>query len=259
MTDKEKIRAEVYRRFIEAGKHDGVIAETREDEQSSLLSFIDSHQARPASKFDAAIQDGDDVRYNEDLGCRVNLSQLHRVAQRDRLNQFYNEFDEIIKPYKNSHNYKNLCISLVAWKQNFWRWLLWKAEKVSGELTQSVTKTSDQEMPVSDDLEKEIDRWSKEQCYNKSEKPAFAAVARHFAKWQKQQVMKTAKLSGWVARDKNGNLHLFEMEPTRLIHRWWDRDYHSTGLDESDFPDLKWEDEPVYVKLPIIEEDKVCF
>ena len=236
----EQIRAEVYRRFVEAGIHEGMIAETREDELNSLLSFIDSMPEDPkfkigdrvrykghqcdgvitaitdtdyicgnvklpistqdemefveetVSKFDAAIQDGDDVRYNEDFGCRVNLSQLHRVAQRDRLNQFYNEFDEIIKPYKNSHNYKNLCISLVAWKQNFWRWLLWKAEKVSGKLTQSVTKTSDQVMPVSDDLEKEIDRWSKEQCYNKSEKPAFAAVARHFAQWQKQQIMKDA-------------------------------------------------------------------
>lgn len=49
MTDKEKIRAEVYRRFIEAGKHIGVIAETREDELSSLLSFIDSMQEEPVS------------------------------------------------------------------------------------------------------------------------------------------------------------------------------------------------------------------
>ena len=62
------------------------------------------------------------------------------------MNQFYKDFDEIIKPYKNSHNYKNLCISLVAWEQNFWRWLLWKAKKDSGELTHSeVTMISDQE------------------------------------------------------------------------------------------------------------------
>ena len=37
------------------------------------------------SKFDDAIQDGDKVVYNDDLGCRVNLSQLNRVAkQNDR-------------------------------------------------------------------------------------------------------------------------------------------------------------------------------
>ena len=42
------------------------------------------------------------------------------------------------------------------------------------------------EEPANEDLEKEIDRWSQEHCYNKSEKPVFAAVARHFAKWQKE-------------------------------------------------------------------------
>lgn len=193
----EQIRAEVYRRFVEAGIHEGMIAETREDELNSLLSFIDSmgeDRPEPISPAD------------------VGFEALGKV-----------------------------------WDEN--------AKKESGKLTQSVTKTSDQEMPVSDDLEKEIDRWSKEQCYNKSEKPAFAAVARHFAQWQKQQMIKTAKLSGWVARDENGNLHLFEMEPTRLLHRWWDRDYQSTTLDNKDFPDLKWEDKPIYVKLVIIKED----
>ena len=75
------------------------------------------------------------------------------------------------------------------------------------------------------------------------------------AKWHKQQMIKSAKLSGWVARDENGSLHLFEVEPSRIMHRWWDRDYHSTTLDKKDFPDLEWEDEPVYVKLPIIVED----
>ena len=33
------------------------------------------------SKFDDAIQEGDKVIYNDDLGCRVNLSQLNRVAK----------------------------------------------------------------------------------------------------------------------------------------------------------------------------------
>ena len=46
------------------------------------LAIIDSLQEKP-SKFDAAIQEGDDVRYNEDLGCRVNLSQLKRGAKKE--------------------------------------------------------------------------------------------------------------------------------------------------------------------------------
>ena len=82
-------------------------------------------------------------------------------------------------------------------------------------------------------------------------------IASNFVKWQKVQLIKSAELDGWIARDEDDRLHLFEVEPRRLEkeHRWWDRDYHRTGLDESDFPDLKWEDEPVYVKLPIIVED----
>lgn len=48
----------------------------------NLDAYIDSLQEEP-SKFDAAVQEGDDVRNNEDLGCRVNLSQLKRVAKKD--------------------------------------------------------------------------------------------------------------------------------------------------------------------------------
>ena len=47
-----------------------------------------------------------------------------------------------------------------------------------------------QEDTASEDLEKEIDRWSKEQYYNDSEKDVFTVVARHFANWQKQQTTK---------------------------------------------------------------------
>ena len=106
--------------------------------------------------------------------------------------------------------------------------------------------------PVNDDLEKEIERYRKEKG---AENIRYFECARHFTQWQKKQMIKSAKLSGWVARDENGSLHLFEVEPSRIMHRWWDRDYHSTTLDNKDFPDLEWENEPVYVKLPIIVED----
>ena len=117
----------------------------------------------------------------------------------------------------------------------------------SGKLTHPVTKISDQDETVSDDLRKFAEEWD-ESLYRSD-----AVIAG--AKWHKQQMMKSAKLSGWVAKDENGSLHLFEVKPSRIMHRWWDRDYHSTTLDKKDFPDLEWEDEPVYVKLPIIVED----
>ena len=114
-----------------------------------------------------------------------------------------------------------------------------------------------QEEPVIEDL-KEAARKYEENRNDLDARSDNEVVRRAFVagvNWHKQQMIKSAKLSGWVARDENGFLHLFEVEPSRIMHRWWDRDYHSTTLDNKDFPDLEWEDEPVYVKLPIIVED----
>lgn len=106
-----------------------------------------------------------------------------------------------------------------------------------------------QEETVSDDLKKFAEEWD-ESLYRSD-----AVIAG--AKWHKQQMIKSAKLSGWVARDEDGSLHIFEVEPYRISHRWWDRDYQSAALDNKDFPELKWEDEPIYVKLAIIKEDRI--
>lgn len=40
------------------------------------------------SKFDDCIQPSDKVIFNEDLGCRVNLSQLNRVANRSDIKDY---------------------------------------------------------------------------------------------------------------------------------------------------------------------------
>lgn len=112
--------------------------------------------------------------------------------------------------------------------------------------------------PSDEDLKAEINRWLKAgRIKPKVDDFDIEATAYHFVEWQKRQTLNNAKLSGWVARDEDGHLNLFEVEPRRLDdkHRWWDRDYNVTSLDERDFPDLKWEDEPVYVKLIIIKED----
>ena len=72
-----------------------------------------------------------------------------------------------------------------------------------------------------------------------------------------EDLAKNPELSGWVARDKDGNLHVFEVKPKRSIDDcgWWDRDYKCSAIDKNAFRDLKWEDEPVCVKLIIIKED----
>lgn len=71
----------------------------------------------------------------------------------------------------------------------------------------------------------------------------------------KSQMMKEAVLDGWVARDKNGKLYFFEVEPRRLEDRWWDRDYLCIEVNKDLFPGLSWKDEPSEVKLIIIKED----
>ena len=56
--------------------------------------------------------------------------------------------------------------------------------------------------------------------------------------------------SGWVARDKNNDLHYFDVKkPTRLETTWHDRDYMSIWIDSSEFSELRWEDDPIKVEL----------
>ena len=62
------------------------------------------------------------------------------------------------------------------------------------------------------------------------------------------------KIKGWfAARDQNGAIHAFEVEPRRIEGKgyWWDRDYVSLYLPENTFPDLSFDDEPIEVELTI--------
>lgn len=62
------------------------------------------------------------------------------------------------------------------------------------------------------------------------------------------------KINGWfAARDQNETIHVFQVEPRKLldIGRWWDRDYMSIEISKNAFPELTWEDEPIEVELTI--------
>lgn len=50
LIDKAAVVAEIKKRAIEAGLHDGVIAETREDECYSILSFLDTLEVKEAQE-----------------------------------------------------------------------------------------------------------------------------------------------------------------------------------------------------------------
>lgn len=59
----------------------------------------------------------------------------------------------------------------------------------------------------------------------------------------------------WVARDKDGELVLYKGKPVRSHSKdkWvsFGVNWENFTIDESLFPDLKWEDEPIEVELTI--------
>lgn len=58
----------------------------------------------------------------------------------------------------------------------------------------------------------------------------------------------------WVARDWGGMLFAYFIKPIRdKAWKEWDSDKVSLSIDDSFFPELKWEDEPIEVELrPVI-------
>ena len=60
----------------------------------------------------------------------------------------------------------------------------------------------------------------------------------------------------WVARDWGGILDAYFNKPIRdTIWKEWNSDKVSLNIDDSFFPELKWEDEPIEVELrPVINE-----
>lgn len=57
----------------------------------------------------------------------------------------------------------------------------------------------------------------------------------------------------YVARDEDGSLYLYGFKPERQYNTWYDWDdgshFNIIELDRELFPKLKWEDDPIEVKL----------
>lgn len=67
-----------------------------------------------------------------------------------------------------------------------------------------------------------------------------------------------ATISGWVARDRNGSLSLYQTFPERQESLdYWRDGLGEFDLSETDFPDLTWESDPVEVEI-IIKPKKEC-
>ena len=74
--------------------------------------------------------------------------------------------------------------------------------------------------------------------------------------WIKDQLRKPQEVTieGWVARDEDGALNLFDREPERIAECAWAYfPGHSLGfsLPKESFPSVTWKSEPRKVKLTI--------
>lgn len=108
--------------------------------------------------------------------------------------------------------------------------------------------------PASEDVEKEIDRY-----FNTEGIPvtggALRDTARHFAQWQREQMMKGA-VNGWVARDKDCDIAIFREAPTKdaEIGMWMPCKNAFIFPDKDEYPDVTWDSEPQKVKVIIVKE-----
>ena len=143
----------------------------------------------PVSRFEAAMHPGDKVIFNEELGCRVNLSQLQRVATRGTIRSEVECLkNELVKNCEGTM-FEQGRISALEDILLFIDSMRKEPKELvedSGELTPSVAKISDQEKPVSADMEAEFLR----AAHNLREQPTLSAWFRHFYNLGKRQVMK---------------------------------------------------------------------
>lgn len=61
-------------------------------------------------------------------------------------------------------------------------------------------------------------------------------------------------IKGWVARDMNGNITLYENKPFRDGEIWRGCSWKSSMIYDILLPGIKWEDEPIEVELLIIRK-----
>lgn len=64
------------------------------------------------------------------------------------------------------------------------------------------------------------------------------------------------KYKFWMARDKDGNLFAYNDKPTRCDNqKEWFAEKLLSSMENSFFPELKWEDEPLEVELrPLVTD-----
>lgn len=68
-------------------------------------------------------------------------------------------------------------------------------------------------------------------------------------------------MTAWVARDDDGDLYMYKVKPYRGKgdhEGCWDSDGYTVALENSLFPSVTWESEPLEVTIYIIPNNKKC-
>ena len=134
-----------------------------------------AHYEESVSKFDSCVQNSDKVVYNEDMGCRVNLFQLNRVAKVDT------PIDYEKALYKHFGQVKDFTLGVSIAKYFY-------------------QMGTEQKESVSEDLEEAADKYA--------DKHPTCGLARHSfkagAKWQKEQMLAKA-VDGDITFDYYGD------------------------------------------------------
>lgn len=94
---------------------------------------------------------------------------------------------------------------------------------------------------------------SLEEMYDSFRKAVIVDSEPHWKPTEEQKP--EAKLTGWVARDGDERIWVYETCPKKYSEwlEWVGNDGYMS-IDQKSFPDLKWEDEPVEVEITIREK-----
>ena len=72
-----------------------------------------------------------------------------------------------------------------------------------------------------------------------------------------EEISALPTIKGWVARDKDGALIIYDSVPQRIEDmEIWNNEtsVYCASLPKDMLPTLRWEDEPIEVELPIIQK-----
>lgn len=96
-------------------------------------------------------------------------------------------------------------------------------------------------------LEEEIHTYAKMCSFTEADYTAIRKAVEFGISLAKSKTAEDTVIQGWVARDCDGDVFLYQNEPDRNEMFWNGYMMHSLPIDS--FPDLTWESDPIEVEI----------